>query len=332
MAQGMYNWSNQPLYTPAGGYGAQSPGGWNFVQTGKTGGAWSQTPATPVSGNVLGASTSMGGTPAPAPAPTPTQSGDGGQEIMSLLDQQYEQLYGSIGEQEAGLVQQKSAQEQIAENTYQQGARTLGGQYETSRGEIEAGQKRTLTDLADAMRQKWQQGNVMLGTRGASDSSASKQYSYALAKAGSKQQGDIMQENSRRMSSMKQTYDTNIQNLETEKNNQVLSIANWFAQSQNQLRGMKASLASQKSQQILDLALQAMGNIQTQVANQKAILDEWAVNKAQSLPQLTQMLAQNAQNLPAFQGLFANMNYGGTSNPSMFGFGQQDKDMNLFGV
>ena len=251
---------------------------------------------------------------------------------MSLLDQQYEQLYGSIGEQEAGLVQQKSAQEQIAENTYQQGARTLGGQYETSRGEIEAGQKRTLTDLADAMRQKWQQGNVMLGTRGASDSSASKQYSYALAKAGSKQQGDIMQENSRRMSSMKQTYDTNIQNLETEKNNQVLSIANWFAQSQNQLRGMKASLASQKSQQILDLALQAMGNIQTQVANQKAILDEWAVNKAQSLPQLTQMLAQNAQNLPAFQGLFANMNYGGTSNPSMFGFGQQDKDMNLFGV
>lgn len=324
--------SNMPLFSPAGGYGSTAPGGWNFAQTGSSRGAWSQTPASqPASPGVLGAMTGGGGSPTPAPAPTSGGDG-GGPSFEDLLNQQYEGMFNQLGEQEAALGTQRAGQEEIARNTYQQGAETLGTQYGQSKGDIEQGQTRALTDLTNALQQSWQQGNVMLGTRGASDSSAAKQYSYALAKTGTQQRGDIMQENSRRLESLKQTYDTNVRGLETDKNNQLLQIANWFSGAQQQVRGMKAEMQAQKSEQILSMAMQELQQVQQQAADQKSILDQWAANTAKTLPQLANMLAQNAQNLPAFQGLGGGMSGGQSGGQGMYGWGQGDREKNIFGV
>ena len=336
MATGYYGYSSEPpLFSPVSGYGT-NVNGWNYVQSGPSGGSWSQTAASqPSNAGVLGASTIN--TPTPAPTPTPSGGGDGGgnsgPSMQDLLNQQYESLFSQLGEQEGRLSEQRSNQEQIAQNTYSSGEKRLTGQYSQSKKDIESGQAKTLADLTDALVQGFRQGNIMLGTRGASDSSAANMYSYALNKLGAKQRGDIMQENARRLDSLKQTYDMNINDLATQRDNQLLNIANWFSESQNKIGGMRAELQAQKTSELVQLAQQAIAEVKQNVLNQKSVLDEWAANTASSLPQLTQMLAQNAQNLPAFQSLYGGLNYGGVGGQSMFGFGNESNErMNMFGV
>ena len=273
--------------------------------------------------------------PTPTPTPTPISGGDGGgnagPSIQDMLNQQYEALLSPLNSRENELSVQKANQETQATNAYNQAQKTLDTQFSTNKGDIESGQKKALTDIADAIRQQWQQGNVMLGTRGASDSSAAKQYSYALTKMGTQQQGDIMQENARRMDSLRQTYELNSSEIETQKNNQLLQIANWFSEAKNSIAGLRADLQAQKYGDLISMAQQAVQDSKAQADQKLSVLDQWAANTAQSLPQLTNMLAQNAQNLPAFQGLYANMQGTGGFGGGMFGFNQGEDNKNLFG-
>lgn len=246
------------------------------------------------------------------------------------LDQQYSAQEGLINEQESGLAGQRTGLEQIAQNTYQQGANTLGTQYGTSKGDLESYQTKTLQDIGEALNNMWQQGGRMLGTRGAADSSATGMYNYAVGKLGSKQRGDVMQDVSRRLTNLKTTYDTNLQNLELEKSNQVQQIGQWYADAMNSIKGMRAELQQQKSEQALNVAMQMLNDAKTQTAQRQSILDQWAAQKAQSLPQLKAMLDSNTANLQPFQGLTANTSFKGTAqSPGLFGFGNTQSNDSL---
>lgn len=332
--------------TPTTPQGGSSLSSWGMVSPVSSNYGPVRPTYTPTSGGVLGTTTtsptnttttsntsSTGTNTNTGEVPTGggEPSGPSPEELYAQwLDQQYSAQESLINEQEAGLGTQKSGLEQIAQNTYQQGANTLGSQYGTNKGDLESYQAKTLQDIGEALNNMWQQGGRMLGTRGAADSSAAGMYNYAVGKLGSKQRGDVMQDVSRRLTNLKTTYDTNLQNLELEKNNQVQQIGQWYADALNSIRGMRAELQQQKSEQALNVAMQMLQDAKTQTANRQSILDQWAYQKAQSLPELRAMLAANTANLQPFKGLTANTSFAGAQqSPGLFGFGNTQSNDSL---
>lgn len=218
----------------------------------------------------------------------------------NVLNSGYDQYYRELDAQLSGLDSQRSAQEQIANNTYNQGYNTATSQYNQGQQELANSKQKTLRDLSNNLMQSWQQGNAYLGTRGASDSSAASQYSYALAKLGSQQRGDVQSQYDQNMFKLKNTYDTEVKNLELSKNNQLQQISQWYSEAQNSLRSQRGQAALQKSQQALSIAMQMAQQVQAQVNSKRATLDQWVANHAQSFGELQKQLAQTSQwSMPA---------------------------------
>ena len=238
-------------------------------------------------------------------------------EYNRMLDQKYSELFGNIDQLSSQLPGQRASQEKIVTNQADITGNTLTNTFNTNQNTLQTNQTKNLNDLSQYLQQAWQQGNNMLGTRGASDSSAANQYSYALAKQGSQQRGDIMQQTEQLQNNLKTAYDTEMKNNDLEKQNQLLNIAQWFTEAQNEYQGKRAEVQAQMSSDSLNYALQLVNQAQEIWAQKKSTLDQWAANKAQSLPQLTQMLNQNSQGMPTFQG---NMNAGINSNAGSQGF------------
>jgi molybdopterin converting factor small subunit len=268
-----------------------------------------------------------------APQATPVTTGTGGTGDNTQggginLDALYTDAFKNLDSQLGSLADQRQTQEQMVQNRYQQGYNTLSDQYSSTKGQIEDQRAKTLNELSDALRQQWQTGNVMLGVRGASDSSAAQQYSYALTRMGTRQRAEVMGEVDNRLTDLKKTYDTNVQNLELEKNNQLMQVSNWFNEAQGQIRNMEAGLQKEKSEQALNIALQMFSQVQQDAQNRKSILDQWAANNAKTLTELQSQLASNAQNLPTFQGIDGQISGGGNGTANLFGFRNTDEQNN----
>lgn len=253
------------------------------------------------------------------------QSNSGYDQYLSQLDSQINDLGG-----------QRSDQENIANNTFQQGMNTLGSQLAQGQQDISTNREKTLRDLSNNLKQSFQSGNTYLGARGASDSSAADQYSYALSKLGSQQRGDVQSQYDQNLFKLKNTYDTETKNLELSKNSQLSQISQWFAEAQNQLRGQKGQVALQKSQQALNIAMQMAQQVQQQASSQRAALDQWAANHATSFQQLQQQLAQNGRfqaSIPNDQTIQSSNTR--SVNPVSYGYGglfgnTKDKTQQLF--
>lgn len=219
-----------------------------------------------------------------------SNGGDGGGSAE--LDAGYNDYFKMLDEQMGALGGQRANQEQIAQNTYNQGLNTATGQLGQAQNQLEGNRKKTLNDLTDNLMASFRQGNQLLGTRGASDSSAANQYSYAIAKQGNKSRGDVQSQYDQNLFQLKNTYDTETKNLELQKNSQLQQIAGWFAEAQNALRQQKGQAALQKSQQALSMAMQAAQEVNSRVAEKQSLLDQWAANHATSFQQLANQLGQ----------------------------------------
>jgi hypothetical protein len=257
---------------------------------------------------------------------SPTDSGMGGENYTGpsaedLFNQAWSGYTDSLNQQLQGLEGQRTSQLGTAQSTLDTGTKNLGLQYDTNKGQIEGQQTKTLNDLTSALQNYWSQGNAMLGTRGASDSSAANMYSYALAKLGSKQRGDVMSDYSSRLQNLKSVYDQNMNSLQNDYNTQVNQIGQWFAEAQNAVRGLQGQAAQQKGQQILDYGMQLLSQQQQAYQQKQGLLDQWAANHATSLQQLMGQMNQNAQNMPGYTNIFGNLQGGQTSSPGLFGFG-----------
>lgn len=262
-----------------------------------------QTNASPVYKNTGGVSGSSG------PIPATTVPGSGGTQ-MDTGDGGFGEYFKQLDAQIEGLGGQRASQEQIAQNTYNQGLNTLNSQLTTGKAELEANQQKTLRDLAQNMRQSWQQGNAMLGTRGASDSSAANQYAYALTKFGNQQRGDVQAQYQGQLFKLQNLYDTESKNLELQKNTQLQQIAQWFAEAQNQLRGVVGQAKLQQGQQAYNNALQMMQQAQQEAASRRAALDQWALNRATSYGEAAKAMGVAGSTqaaTPTFNNLFGNV-------------------------
>jgi len=155
----------------------------------------------------------------------------------------------------------------------------------------------------------------MLGSMGAGDSSAANQYSYALTKMGSRQRGDIvrqgadiMKEIDARETNLKNIYDSEIRNLEFERDQKIGQIADWFFNAQNQIRqaigrgeqGKSTDLAN-LSRDILTQAQNQLDQVEQDARDRYSALQQWAINNSTTINQIKQNMQQIlplAQELP----------------------------------
>lgn len=311
------------------------------------------------SGSVLGSSTSSGGS-----------SGGGGDSYFQQLskmdrnpsqESEYQNLLAQMSSAEdqqkssinagwdsyigqlndmlnVGLPGQMQAQQGMANTSYQQGVNTLQGQKTSSEQSLESQKTKSLKDLSENVMNLFQSGNVYLGARGAGDSSAANQYSYALTKMGSKARGDIMTQANDRLNQIGDIYNSEINRLDSEKNMRLAEISNWFNEAQNQIRQNigQAGLGRQRdlqalSQNAYNTALQALQMLQTESSNRRGALESWALSNSRNVQELLGNM-RAVQSMPAFGGLQNGMpNVTPEGQPALFGYGTQGtQDDNIF--
>jgi hypothetical protein len=240
-----------------------------------------------------------------------------------------------------GLPGQQQAQQGIAQTSLDQGIADLGAQRSSSEQAVTKQQTTNLKDLADNVRNLFQSGNVYLGSRGAGDSSASNQYSYAIGKMGTKARGDIMTQVSDRMNQIGDIYNQETTRLKSDYQTRINGIADWFNNAQNQVRSQigQAGLGRSQdlqglSQQIYNQALSAMQTLQGEMSNKKSALETWAMNNSKTVQELATKM-QSLQQVPQFSGLSAGMpsvDSSGNYTLPATGYGSTtEKDKGLFG-
>lgn len=236
--------------------------------------------------------------------------GSGGED---LLNQGYNDYFAQLDDIiNNGLPSQRSNQEKIIQNQYTQNAGDLNNQLSSGLTDFQGettkanqNQANNLRDLADNIRNMFMGGNVMLGSRGAGDSSAANQYAYALNKLGTQQRTNIVNNTSNiladinsRVTKFKNDVTTALNNLAQERDSKILELANWFNEQQNSLKQAKGQASLQKSQQLLSMAMQQLQNIQSDAVTKRSQLDQWAMNNAKDFNQLKSNLAMASQYKP----------------------------------
>lgn len=275
-------------------------------------------------------------------------------EINSGFDaytSQLDQMLGTLPVQEQG-------QKQMAQNSYNQGVADINTQKTASLADLGTSsrknseqQVKSLADIADNIRNLFQTGNVMLGTRGAGDSSAADRYSYAVTKLGSKQRGDVLAQTrsiendiADRSAKLNNIVTQETAKLKTNLDNQILQVAQYFQDKQNELLQAKASGQLQRGQSLASLSTQLLQIAQQQLAaaeqdhraKQNSLLT-WAENNAKTIDQLKTNLAGIGQyNVPNVQAGTVNGQasfdaQGNLSVPMFGGGGISTKEKPLFG-
>jgi len=232
--------------------------------------------------------------------------------ITNQINSGYDAYFNQLSDiMNSNLPAQQQALLAGAESQQQQGVSSLDTQralqqqgLTAQKGVVQGQQKKTLADVANNIRNSFMAGNIYLGARGAGDSSAANQYSYALTKMGSQQRGDvnsqyagIQNEIAGRENALATTYAGQIKDLEFQKNQRVNEVAQWFNEQQSALKQAIASGQLQKGQDLanlstnlLNMAQQQLQTAQAEIANKKSMLEQWAMNNATTIQGLKQNL------------------------------------------
>lgn len=231
-------------------------------------------------------------------------------QINSGWDQYTNQLNDMLN---VGLPGQRSAQEGIASTAYNQGINDLSSQKASSEQAVTKQQATSLKDLGENVRNLFQSGNIYLGARGAGDSSAANQYSYAISKMGTKARGDIMTQANDRINQINDIFNSESNRLKSDYQTKLGSIANWFNEAQNSIRSQigQAGLGRSQdlqalSQNIYNQALQAMQTLQAETANRRSMLETWAANNSKTVGELVRNM-QTVQQMPGYSGITSGM-------------------------
>lgn len=230
-------------------------------------------------------------------------------EINSGYDNYFRELDNMMGE----LPGQADTQKGIASNSYNQGVTDINSQKESSLADLNTQSRKNteqqvkgLRDIGENIGNLMRTGQVMLGTRGAGDSSAANMYSYALTKLGSKQRGGVLEQTRAiendiqdRVAKLNNVVTSELGKLKTNYDNTVLGITQWLGEQQNAIRQAKANGQIQKGQslaslstQLLQTATAALMQAKQEVSNRRSMLEQWAMNNAKDIQGLRANLAE----------------------------------------
>lgn len=227
--------------------------------------------------------------------------------VKSNINSGYDSYISNLDAQLGQLPGQADAQNQIVNNNFGVGQADLGLQqtqgdqaFAGQRGEVATNQNKNLKSLDENLRNMFMAGNVYLGAKGAGDSSATNQYSYALTKEGNKARGDQMSQATKVYSDI-QGRETNLKNivnnetnrLKAEADNKKLAIGQWFADAQNQIKTAiangqlsRSTDLANLSKQILDEGIAALRTAQANTQNQQNSLISWAEGNSKTINEL----------------------------------------------
>ena len=286
--------------------------------------------------------------------------GSGGGEdlnarLRSEIESGYDSYINDLNNLYGGLTTQAGAQENIAQNSYEQSIKDLLANKESSLGDLglteqklQANQVKNLRDIASNIQNQYMAGNVMLGARGAGDSSAANQYSYALNRIGSKERGNAMNtaamgqaeiENQKAKLNNIVTQETS--RLDTELANTKQQISSWLAEQQNAVSQMisqgklnKSKEIASLTQNLLNQALSAYQTKQQEIAGRKSALESWAMSNANNIKQLQanmSAIGQFAPNMAQARTLNGSVTTDAQGNiRGLYGYGTSDKDENNY--
>ncbi len=260
------------------------------------------------------------------------------QSIGSGWDTYTQQLNDMLN---VGLPKQQQSQQQIAQTGYNQALNEIGSQKQTKEQQLAQQQKTSLRDLGDNVKNLFASGNTYLGARGAGDSSAANQYSYAIAKMGTRERANIMNQVQQRTQQIGDIYNQESNRLKSDLDTKTASIATWFNDAQNQLRQQigQAGLNKQKdiqalSQQIYTQAINAYQQLQGETKQRQSMLEQWALNNSKSVQEAVTNM-QSLSQMPQFQGLGQQLPQGSmegqTAAPIGFGATGSTQKRDIFG-
>lgn len=284
-----------------------------------------------------------------------SSSSSGGQSLNDYMRGQieggYNDYFSKLNDLYGGLNTQGQAQENIAQNSYNQSIKDLLANKQSSLGDIglseqklQANQVKNLRDIGSNIQNQYMAGNVMLGARGAGDSSAANQYSYALNRIGSKERGNVMNQTAQSQAELENqkaklnnivTQETS--RLDTEFANVKQQISSWLAEQQNAIKQMIAEGTLKKSQDIanattsaLNTALSLYQNKVAEVNNKKTQLEKWAFDNATNISQLKNNMASitsQIPNMPTANAVNGGVQVDSQGNlRSLFGYGTSNED------
>jgi hypothetical protein len=235
----------------------------------------------------------------------PTYSGPQA-DPMGALNQGYNDYFNTLEGIYGGLEGQTAPMKSQVESEYGLGMTDLTGQLNTGSAElasqerkVQTAQGKNLKTLNEDLMNQFRSGANFLGSRGAGDSSAAGQYSYALSKLGNKGRGNIMGQTSESMQAiadnkakLQNIFTTESAKLGEQKRQALDKITQWLYDAQNNIKQLIASGQLQKGQQtaqlsqsILNNATQAAMQAAEQFTNTKGMLDQWVLNKSTTLDQ-----------------------------------------------
>jgi len=286
--------------------------------------------------------------------------GSGGGEdfnakLRGEIEGGYDSYINDLNNLYGGLTTQAGAQENIAQNSYGQSIKDLLANKESSLGDLglteqklQANQVKNLRDIASNIQNQYMAGNVMLGARGAGDSSAANQYSYALNRLGSKERGNVMnttaqsqQEIENQKAKLNNIVTQETSRLDTELANVKQGISSWLAEQQNAVSQMisqgklnKSKEIASLTQNLLNQALSAYQTKQQEISGRKSALESWAMNNANNIKQLQAnmgAIGQFAPNMAQARTLNGSVTTDAQGNiRGLYGYGTSDEDKNNY--
>lgn len=272
----------------------------------------SQVGAT--NGSILGASTGPANNNIQTSAPQGPNIQSQEDALKSSIGNAWDTYTNSLNDTaNTFLPQQSQAQQDIVNSQLTQGQNTINSQKASS-----------LRDIANNTRNAFQAGNIYLGTRGAGDSSAADQYSFAVNQQAAKQG-----------SQLNEFVNTQLNTLQSQHDQQISSIANWLSQQQEAVKQQIASGQLNKaqdinslSQNLLNQAIAAKNQVTQNAQNQYNALMSWAANNSHNLG----TLQSNIAGIPHALG---NVQVDSSGNiaqaPIPFGGGTTNNQNGLFG-
>lgn len=259
-------------------------------------------------------------------------SGSGGgvdpnEAIRNQLSSSWDSYFRSLDDQYNALSGKEQDMQGIARNSYDQSVRDIGFEQENNQALLdkqyrknEENQVRSLQDIADNIRNLYRSGNIYLGSRGAGDSSAANQYSYAVTKLGSKQRGDVLNQTrsiqndiADREAQLGRTVMSEKAKIKTDFDNKVLEISTWLKDAQEQVKQARANGELQKgqslaqlSQDIYNQATNRLLQLENNATERTNALVSWATSNSANINQLKANLKE-VSNITATNPTFSQL-------------------------
>lgn len=333
---------------------AKPPANWDQVQN-------TIKNASPSSGGSSGSGGS-GGSTQPSSKSQSNEVDSRTRALQKSISSGWDNYIRGLDDQLGSLSSSRDAQQGIVNSQYNQGVNDLSLQRDQGFQALDAdrqaanqNQVANLRDISSNIRNAFQAGNVYLGARGAGDSSAANQYSFALNKMGTQQRSDVMNNTANilaevesRETNLRNIFDTETRNLGEQRNQALNQVTMWFADAQRQIKQMqndgklnKSRDLDNLSKDLLNNAIARVNQIESETSNRRQQLQQWAIGVSENINQLKSNMQQVAQFDPLYPQAQAiagapqvysagniATNYGGGGNSLA---NNEDRRFNLFG-